>query len=389
MFISPEEEGLKIANNLKADYILVYVVGQKLPAFDPNSNSPIFVLGTGGDESKKHWFIRIGGFDAKDYLESNGETPKQKYWDSLLGHMMPFKSIGYFNPTNGIVAPEYQPNSIPFYVKDIKYPKGNSSLPLTLEYASKSFENNNPGLFFGVLLYKVNSSFTSDNNHQTNSISKSFTENNSSSITSTADQAEVSPVSAEIISEAAVNNKSNIINNNNTSLDNSNMTTNNTANTANIETSQGQIKIQFFPDVAPKHVENFQELAKKGFYDGVAFHRLVKGFVIQAGDPNTKNDSNKESWGTGGPGYTINQEFNNIPHERGIVSMARTMDPNSAGSQFFIVLNDSKFLDNQYTVFGKVVEGMDVVDKIANVSTNAMDQPTDSNSARITKITIN
>ncbi|MBA3977102.1 MAG: peptidylprolyl isomerase [Nitrosopumilus sp.] len=390
MFISPEEEGLKIANNLKADYILVYVVGQKLPAFDPNSNSPIFVLGTGGDESKKHWFIKIGGFDAKDYLESNGETPKQKYWDSLLGHMMPFKSIGYFNPTNGIVAPEYQPNSIPFYVKDIKYPKGNSSLPLTLEYASKSFENNNPGLFFGVLLYKVNSNFTSDNNHQTNSISKSLiTENNSSSTTSTADQAEVSPASAEKISEAAVNNKSNIINNNNTSLDNSNMTTNNTANTANIETSQGLIKIQFFPDVAPKHVENFQELAKKGFYDGVAFHRLVKGFVIQAGDPNTKNDSNKEAWGTGGPGYTINQEFNNIPHERGIVSMARTMDPNSAGSQFFIVLNDSKFLDNQYTVFGKVIEGMDVVDKIANVSTNAMDQPSDSNSARITKITIN
>ncbi len=167
------------------------------------------------------------------------------------------------------------------------------------------------------------------------------------------------------------------------------MTTNNTTNTANIETSQGQIKIQFLPDVAPKHVENFQDLAKKGFYDGVTFHRLVKGFVIQAGDPNTKNDSNREAWGTGGPGYTINQEFNNIPHERGIVSMARTMDPNSAGSQFFIVLNDSKFLDNQYTVFGKVIEGMDVVDKIANVSTNAMDQPNDSNLARINKITIN
>ncbi|MBA3283913.1 MAG: peptidylprolyl isomerase [Nitrosopumilus sp.] len=167
------------------------------------------------------------------------------------------------------------------------------------------------------------------------------------------------------------------------------MTTNNTTNTANIETSQGQIKVQFLPDVAPKHVKNFQDLAKKGFYDGVAFHRLVKGFVIQAGDPNTKNDSNKEAWGTGGPGYTINQEFNNIPHERGIVSMARTMDPNSAGSQFFIVLKDSKFLDNQYTVFGKVTEGMDVVDKIANVSTNAMDQPVDSNLARINKITIN
>ncbi|MBA3750098.1 MAG: peptidylprolyl isomerase [Nitrosopumilus sp.] len=165
-------------------------------------------------------------------------------------------------------------------------------------------------------------------------------------------------------------------------------TTNNINNTANIETSQGTIKIQFFPEAAPNHVKNFQNLSKKGFYDGIVFHRLVKGFVIQAGDPNTKNDTNKEAWGTGGPGYTINQEFNNISHERGIVSMARTMDPNSAGSQFYIVLNDSKFLDNQYTVFGKVIEGMDVVDKIASITTNAMDQPNDPNLARINKITI-
>jgi dolichyl-diphosphooligosaccharide--protein glycosyltransferase len=387
MFISPEKEGLKLANDLKADYILVYVVGQKLPAFDPNSNSPIFVLGTGGDESKKHWFIRIGGFNEKDYLESNGETPKQKYWDSLLGHMMPFKSIGYFNPTNGIVSPAYQPNSIPFYVKDIKYPKGNSSQPLTLEYASSSFKNDSPGLFFGVLLYKVNDNFTMDNNNQISNGSKNFIENSTSGAKSTEAAAKVSPTSFETMT---VNNKSNIITNTNTLLDKNNMTTNNTTNnTADIETSQGQIKIQFLPEVAPRHVKNFEDLAKKGFYDGVIFHRLAKGFVIQAGDPNTKNDSNREVWGTGGPGYTINQEFSNIPHERGIVSMARTMDPNSAGSQFFIVLNDSKFLDNQYTVFGKVIEGMDVVDRIANLPTNAMDQPNNPNLARINKININ
>ncbi len=156
------------------------------------------------------------------------------------------------------------------------------------------------------------------------------------------------------------------------------MATNKTSNTADIETTQGQIKIQFFPNQAPNHVKNFINLANKGFYDGTIFHRIVKGFVIQGGDPNTKNDSNKEAWGTGGPGYTVNAEFNNISHDRGIVSMARTADPNSAGSQFFIVLNDSKFLDNQYTVFGKVIEGMNVVDKIANVSTNAMDQPKES-----------
>ncbi|MER5174855.1 MAG: peptidylprolyl isomerase [Candidatus Nitrosocosmicus sp.] len=363
MFISPEQEGWKIANNLKANYILIYVVGQKLPAFDPTNKSPIFVLGGGGDESKKHWFITIGGFNETNYSESDLSTPKQKFWDSLLGHMMPFKTIGYYDPNRGVLSPTYQPGTTPFYVKDIKYPKGNSSEPLTLAYASKSFESNNPGLFFGVLLYKVNHNFTFGNK------------------TTTAAAAATQKIAA-----LTVNNNSNIINKNNISSDN--MTTNKTNNTADIETTQGQIKIQFFPNEAPNHVKNFQDLAKKGFYDGVVFHRLVKGFVIQAGDPNTKNDSNREAWGTGGPGYTINEEFNNISHDRGIISMARTADPNSAGSQFFIVLNDSKFLDNQYTVFGKVIEGMDVVDKIANVSTNAMDQPKDPNLARINKIII-
>jgi dolichyl-diphosphooligosaccharide--protein glycosyltransferase len=182
--------------------------------------------------------------------------------------------------------------------------------------------------------------------------------------------------------------ESNVLNNiNNTSSNNSMTTTTN--NTATIETTQGPIKIEFYPDVAPNHVKNFQDLASKGFYDGVVFHRIVPGFVIQAGDPNTKNgNSSNDTWGTGGPGYTINQEFNSIPHERGILSMARTNDPNSAGSQFFIVLNDSKFLDNQYTVFGKVTEGLEIVDKIANSTTNAMDQPEDPNSARINKIVL-
>ncbi len=160
--------------------------------------------------------------------------------------------------------------------------------------------------------------------------------------------------------------------------------------TAIIETTQGSIRIEFFPDVAPNHVKNFQDLASSGFYDGVVFHRIVPGFVIQAGDPNTKNSSiSRDTWGTGGPGYTINQEFNTLPHERGILSMARMPDPNSAGSHFFIVLNNSKFLDGQYTVFGEVTEGIEVVDKIANVTTNSMDQPMNQDLARINKIMIN
>ncbi|GKS62136.1 hypothetical protein YTPLAS21_15940 [Candidatus Nitrosocosmicus sp.] len=159
-------------------------------------------------------------------------------------------------------------------------------------------------------------------------------------------------------------------------------------NTATIQTTQGPIKIEFYPDVAPNHVKNFQDLASKGFYDGIVFHRIVPGFVIQAGDPNTKNDSiNRETWGTGGPGYSIDEEFNNISHERGVVSMARMPDPNSAGSQFFIVVNDSKFLDEQYTVFGKVLEGMDTVDKIANVSINTMGQPINKDLVRIENVT--
>jgi cyclophilin family peptidyl-prolyl cis-trans isomerase len=177
--------------------------------------------------------------------------------------------------------------------------------------------------------------------------------------------------------------------NNQSQISQTNQTITNNNNTATIETTQGPIKVEFYPDVAPNHVKNFQDLARKGFYDGIVFHRIVPGFVIQAGDPNTKNDSaSRDSWGTGGPGYTINQEFNSIPHERGILSMARMQEANSAGSQFFIVLNDSKFLDNQYTVFGKVTEGMDTVDKIANASLNSNNQPIDKDLVRIENITI-
>ena len=117
--------------------------------------------------------------------------------------------------------------------------------------------------------------------------------------------------------------------------------------------------------MAPNHVDNFKRLAQDGFYNGTIFHRIISNFMIQGGDPNTKgNSSQRNNWGTGGPGYSINEEFNDVPHTRGIVSMARSSDPNSAGSQFFIVTNDSQFLDGQYTAFGRVIQGMDTVDKI-------------------------
>jgi cyclophilin family peptidyl-prolyl cis-trans isomerase len=157
--------------------------------------------------------------------------------------------------------------------------------------------------------------------------------------------------------------------------------------TATIQTKHGDIKIEFFPDVAPKHVENFKKLASSGFYDGSLFHRIVPGFVIQGGDPLTKSAANKGRWGTGGPGWNVKAEFNKKPHSRGVLSMARAMDPNSAGSQFFIVLKDSNFLDGQYTVFGRVTSGMDAVDKIAALKTDANDTPSDPEQARMIKVT--
>ncbi len=141
-----------------------------------------------------------------------------------------------------------------------------------------------------------------------------------------------------------------------------------------IETKFGNIELRFFPDVAPNHVSNFIELAKKGFYDGTIFHRVIPGFMIQGGDPTTKGPD-RSKYGVGGPGYSLKAEFNNRTHKRGALSMARSADPDSAGSQFFICVADSPFLDGKYTVFGEVVSGMDVVDKIVSQPKDARDDP--------------
>jgi len=148
-----------------------------------------------------------------------------------------------------------------------------------------------------------------------------------------------------------------------------------------METEMGRLIIEFFPDVAPNHVENFVTLSENGYYTGTIFHRVIEGFMIQGGDPKTADPSYSLSeWGTGDPGYSIDAEFNNIQHKRGIVSMARSADPNSAGSQFFIVHNDSNFLDGQYTVFGRILtdESFETLDKIATLSTTPNDQPVDA-----------
>ena len=152
-----------------------------------------------------------------------------------------------------------------------------------------------------------------------------------------------------------------------------------------IQTSMGKIVVEFFPNAAPKHVKNFKDLAKSGFYNGTKFHRVIPDFMIQGGDPNSK-DNDRGNDGTGSSGTKVPAEFTSIPHKRGILSMARSSDPNSASCQFFIVVKDSNFLDNQYSVFGRVREGMDVADKIVSVKRDERDNPI--NAVTIQKITI-
>jgi len=141
-----------------------------------------------------------------------------------------------------------------------------------------------------------------------------------------------------------------------------------------VETKFGKIVFKLLPDLAPETVRSFEKLSKSGFYDGTLFHRVIPGFMIQGGDPNTKSPD-KSKWGTGGPGYMLKAEFNSKSHLRGVVSMARAMDPDSAGSQFFIVTTDSTFLDRQYTAFGEVIEGIEVADKIVNLPRDGNDCP--------------
>jgi cyclophilin family peptidyl-prolyl cis-trans isomerase len=154
---------------------------------------------------------------------------------------------------------------------------------------------------------------------------------------------------------------------------------------AELHTSSGEIDMRFFPDKAPGHVKNFIDLAEKGFYNGTKFHRVIPGFMIQGGDPNTIS-GDPSTWGTGGSGKNIPAEFNDIHHKRGIVSMARSQSPNSASSQFFICVADAGFLDRQYTVFGEVTKGMDVADKIVSADRGAQDRP--NNPTTIEKIVI-
>jgi peptidyl-prolyl cis-trans isomerase B (cyclophilin B) len=153
-----------------------------------------------------------------------------------------------------------------------------------------------------------------------------------------------------------------------------------------IKTSEGDMVAQFWADAAPNTIDNFKKLARSGFYNGTIFHRIVKGFMIQGGDPNSKDPAKEESYGMGGPGYKIKAEFNDHSHERGVISMAREPDPDSGGSQFFICLGPVTRLDHQYTTFGKLIRGDDVLEKIGN--TPVTRNSTGENSKPTTRVVI-
>jgi dolichyl-diphosphooligosaccharide--protein glycosyltransferase len=324
-FLSEEDEGVEILKEMQADYVLVYVIGQRV---GQQEGVNLMLLGGGGDESKKHWFMRIAEVNEFAYLENDGFTPTPLFWNStLLGKMFPVQPAAYVRlDQQGRIADsqaEYRTGYTAVYEENVKYPE-DSAGPLRLAYASPSFVNKNQGLVFAVMIYEVVEDYKP--------VEKPKEEE-----TKPAETVEVERF-------------------------------------ATLQTNFGNITIKLYPDVAPRTVESFTTLIDSGFYDGIKFHRIIPDFVIQAGDPNTKT-ADKSRWGFGGPGYNIPGEISSLKHVRGMLSMAHPGDPDKAGSQFFIVVKDAPHLDGKYTIFGEVVEGMDIVDKIVAQPRDSRDIP--------------
>ncbi len=346
MFLSSPDDAWKTLRDMRADYILVYVVGQHLSS----GGQDLYILGGGGDESKKQWFIRIGGENESKFLQTDQATPTDYFWqNTLLGHMFPFVPVTYYNPSTRQESQTYQPGYTAIYAKQIKYPQ-NGTGPLTLAYESASLNSTSSGIFSGVLIYKINPDYV---------------------VGSSQEQTSTQPTIAKQPPRPTI------------TITNSSSTA--TGDTAVITTKYGEITLKLFNGVAPQTVANFEKLANSGFYNGTLFHRIVPGFVIQGGDPNTKNSS-RDSWGTGDAGYTITPEFSDLNYSKYTVGMARGQDVNSGSSQFFITVGDASFLNGKYTLFGEVTSGQDVVDKIASLPTNAESQPVNPDDARIITI---
>ena len=310
----------------------------------------LYVLGGGGDESKKQWFMKIGGLDSSQFLQDDAFTPTDYFWkNTLLGQMFPFTPVTYYDPNTHNESPAYTTGYTAIYTKTIKYPS-NGDGPLRLAYMSTSLNRTDSGVFSGVLIYQVNPDYKPQTVHCLIVIQQG----NSSSTT-------IKPITA----------------------------TNSGGNIAVIDTKFGEIKFQLFDKVAPQTTANFINLANSGFYDGTVFHRIIPGFMIQGGDPNTiKGD--RSTWGLGDAGHTVPAEFSSsMNFTKYMVGMARSSDVNSGSSQFFITVGDAPWLNNQYTLFGQVISGQDVVDRIAQLQTDpTTNQPVIADDARVSKISI-
>jgi len=338
IFLSSPDEAWKMLHDWGANYVLVYVVGQE---FSSNGQQ-LYVLGGGGDESKKQWFMKIAREDSSKFLQDDQFTPTDYFWqNTLLGKMFPFTPVTYFDPNTHVQSNTYQTGYTAVYSKTIKYPVDGDG-PLRLVYTSPSLNGTASGIVSGVLLYQVNPNYALQTGKTNQEITPPV---NSTSVNPTSDRGIIS-------------------------------------------TKYGNIVIKFRDDVAPKTVANFEKLARSGFYDGTIFHRIIPGFVIQGGDPNTKTGL-RDTWGTGDAGYTIPPEFSTLKHVKYMVSMARGPSINSASSQFFIMVGDAPNLDGKYTIFGQVISGQDVVDKIAAIKTDpTTDQPLGPEEARMSKVII-
>lgn len=336
-FLSTPDQGWKILQEMDADYVLIYVAAQRINTEDP----PLFFVNGGGDESKKQWFMRIGGFDTQRFLYDDGVSSTPEFWnETLLGRMIPFTVYGYVDIASQRQADRYVSGFTPVYIDDIKYPQEGDG-PLNLVYMSSGFFRKDTGPINGVLVYEINKNYAPS-------------------------EVPVTPTTTPVTPTESLKSTNPI---------------------ATISTNFGDIVIELDPQVAPNTVANFVKLANDKFYDGTLFHRIISTFVIQGGDPNTK-DQSPGTWGTGGPGYSIDAEISNLKHTKYVVSMARGTDINSAGSQFFIMTGDAPFLDGKYTIFGKVIQGQEVVDKIASLQTDLNDRPVDFEAARMSSVRI-
>ena len=332
---NPDEAWLKL-NELDADYVLIFIAANKIQQ-DPLQ---VYLLTGGADESKKQWFMRIAAEEPlSKYLYNDGYSGTPYFWDkTLLGQMIPYSPLAYVHLPSNQQSEIYRPGFTAIYSEDIKYPEDGSG-PLKLVYSSNSFDRETVGPITAVLIYEVN---------------KDYTPNTESIISKTSEN-------GELTSEKAI-----------------------------VTTAMGEFTIEFKNELAPNTVDNFKDLARTGFYDGTIFHRIIPGFVIQGGDPNTISGA-RDTWGTGGPGYSIEPEFSNEKHTKYMVSMARGSAIDSAGSQFFVVLDDAPWLDGQYTIFGEVTDGKEVIDKIAAIELDEsfyVEQPKNPSDSLIEKIRI-